>query len=218
MDGPSVVVDALVPVKGAAAGKERLAGLLSPEARAALVRAMLCDVAGALLASGLLRRVAVTSADAELLALAARIGVVPLPEPPDPGGLNGAVAAAIARLSAEKADAVLVVQGDVPQIGADDLARLLVPPLHGPRVRAVPSADGGTSALLLVPPDAIAPAFGADSFARHEAAARMAGVPFERCDLPDLAHDVDRPADVERLLRSRRGRWTREVLRRSLHA
>ena len=209
-----MIVDALVPVKAAAAGKERLARLLTPGERGELVRAMLRDVAGALLGSRLLRSVAVTSPDTEMLLLAERLGARPLPEPAGDGGLNGALAAAIAQLITDGAEAVLVVQGDVPEIDPSGVAKLLAPPLTGPLVRAAPSADGGTSALLLVPPDVIAPAFGLDSFARHRAAAQAAGAMFERCDLPALAWDVDRPEDVGRLVRGGGGSHTRRELLR----
>ncbi len=236
-----MIIDALVPVKAAAAGKERLAALLSPAERAELVRAMLRDVVSALRASPYLRTVAVTSPDAAMLALAVELGAHPLPEPPAGGGLNGALAAAINRLARDGAEAVLIVQGDVPRLGAGDLAALLAPPLTAagnrpillsppavsppappwsptgasdsvaappgdgepvaPLVRAVPSADGGTSALLLRPPTVIAPAFGPDSFACHRVAALAAGALFERCERPALAWDVDRPEDIARLLR-----------------
>lgn len=220
-----MIVDALVPVKAAAAGKERLAQFLSAAARADLVRAMLRDVVGALRAAGALRTVAVTSPDGDMLALADSLGALPIPEPPDQRGLNAALAAAVGRLAAQGAEAVLIVQGDVPEITPADVRGLLAfdgrieagqrairTAVPSPLVRAVPSADGGTSALLLAPPDVIAPAFGAESFARHRDAAWARGVPFERRDLPALAWDIDRPEDVERLLRAGRAPHTRAVL------
>lgn len=208
-------INALVPVKRAVAGKARLSRLLSPAERAALVRAMLRDVVGALVEAGLVRRVAVTSPDAEMLALARELGALPLAEPPETRGLNAALGHAIRRLAADGADAVLVVQGDVPEIGGADVATLVAGLPAGRLVRAAPSADGGTSALLLSPPDVVAPAFGPDSFARHRAAALAAGVAFGQCDLPALAWDVDRPEDVERLLRSARAVHTRAALLRA---
>ncbi len=209
------MISALVPVKAAAAGKERLADALSPSARAALVEAMLRDVVAALRAAPAIHDVWVTSPDAAMLALARSAGARPLPEPPGTRGLNGALAAAIAHLAGAGAGAVLVVQGDLPGITPAAVAALLVPAPPSPCVRAVPTADGGTSALLLCPPAAIAPAFGPESFARHAAAAARAGVPFARVDLPALARDLDRPEDLAAALRDGAGHWTRQALLRA---
>ncbi|HST41030.1 MAG TPA: hypothetical protein VLK58_16060, partial [Conexibacter sp.] len=57
----------------------------------------------------------------------------------------------------------------------------------------------GTNALLLSPPDAIAPAFGAGSCARHVAAARRAGATCRVLRLPSIALDLDTPDDLEAL-------------------
>jgi 2-phospho-L-lactate guanylyltransferase len=193
-----MVIDALIPVR--AAGKERLAPVLTPKQREALVRAMLTDVLVALRRCGRLRSVAVVSPDAAILTLAAAQGATPIEEPTPSHGLNGALAVGLARLATAGAEAVLIVQGDLPQIGADDVAAILTALPAAPFVRAVPTADGGTSALLLCPPGVIAPAFGPDSFVQHETAARAAGVVFERLALAPLARDLDRPEDLVRLL------------------
>src|SRR5207237_764336 len=80
------------------------------------------------------------------------LGALALPEPPGTRGLNAALTAAISRLTAGGAGAVLIVQGDVPAIGWDDIAAMLEPAPQAPCVRAVPSAGGGASAPLLRPP------------------------------------------------------------------
>lgn len=202
-------VAALIPVKGGTDGKGRLARLLSAAEREALARAMLQDVVTALLGSQLLNDIAVISPDAAMLAFAASLGARSLAEPAGAGGLNAALRGGVAQLQRQGAQSVLIVQGDVPGIVADDVAALLERPTREPCVRAAPCADGGTAALLLAPPDAIAPAFGPDSFARHRATALAAGIPFERCSRPGLALDVDRPED----LTAARGQQTRRLLR-----
>lgn len=193
-----MVIDALIPVR--AAGKERLAPVLTPEQREALVRAMLTDVIAALQESGLLRAVAVVSPDTAILSLAAGLGARPIAEPVSGLGLNAALALGLADRAAAGAAAVLIVPGDLPQMRADDVAVLLAALPAAPCVRAVPAADGGTSALVLRPPNVIAPAFGPDSFARHAAAARAAGAAFQPLTLAALAQDLDRPEDLTRLL------------------
>ena len=73
----------------------------------------------------------------------------------------------------------------------------------------VPDRHGtGTNALLLSPPDAIAPSFGPGSRARHEEAARAAGVAVALEEPPSLVLDVDTPEDLAELsgrLGARRG-------------
>ena len=66
-------------------------------------------------------------------------------------------------------------------------------------VGIVPDRHGtGTNALALSPPDAIVPAFGEGSCARHVALAREAGIPFGVEELASLGLDLDTPADVDR--------------------
>ena len=67
-------------------------------------------------------------------------------------------------------------------------------------VVVVPDRHGtGTNALLLTPPDAIAPAFGPGSCERHAALAGAAGVAVEVDPLASLAIDVDTVDDLDAL-------------------
>src|SRR5207302_7322924 len=67
------------------------------------------------------------------------------------------------------------------------LSMLIVPDRHGT----------GTNALLLTPPDALAPSFGPGSCERHARQARAAGVAAEVVEVPSLATDIDTPEDLE---------------------
>ena len=88
----------------------------------------------------------------------------------------------------------------------------------------VPDRHGlGTNALLLHPPDAMAPSFGEGSHARHLGNARAAGIHAETVQLPSLALDLDTPDDlavVEQTLSSTRGgaAHTRGMLRQLLRS
>ena len=89
-----------------------------------------------------------------------------------------AALAGIARAEVEGAGGVVLLPGDCPLLDPRELDRLLtgVPERY---VAIVPDRHGeGTNALVLSPPGVIRPAFGEGSRARHEAAARDAGVPF----------------------------------------
>ncbi len=101
---------------------------------------------------------------------------------------------------------------DCPLLAPRELERLLtgMPERY---VAIVPDRHGtGTNALALSPADAIEPSFGEGSCARHVAAAREAGVPFNVEELPSLALDLDTPADIVALtmaLERNRGRAKR---------
>ena len=66
---------------------------------------------------------------------------------------------------------------------------MIVPDRHG----------AGTNALLIAPPDALEPAFGPGSFARHAALAHAAGARVRVGRLPSLELDVDTPGDLAAL-------------------
>jgi 2-phospho-L-lactate guanylyltransferase len=131
---------------------------------------------------------------------------------PDEGGHSGAALAGIARARQLGAETVVLLPIDCPLLAPRELERLLtgMPERY---VAIVPDRHGtGTNALALSPPDAIEPSFGEGSCARHVAAARAAGVPYNVEELPSLALDLDTPADIVALtmaLERDRGRATR---------
>jgi 2-phospho-L-lactate guanylyltransferase len=95
----------------------------------------------------------------------------------------------------------LLVPGDTPILDSGELSSLLARSAEAQiAVVAVPDRHGtGTNALLLRPPDAIAPSFGEGSLERHVAAAQEAGITCSVEPLPSLVLDVDTPEDLEEL-------------------
>jgi 2-phospho-L-lactate guanylyltransferase len=184
MRGPAV----LVPVKGFAAAKVRLAPALAEDERAALARSMATGVVEA--AAPL--PVAVACDDDEVRQWAAGAGAEVVWTPGL--GLNGAVEAGVAWLRDRGFDYALVVHGDLPRASA--LARLtsfrgitLVPDRRedGTNVVGLPLALPRRGCFRF--------AYGPASFARHLAEARAhADVRIAR--VPDLQWDVDVPADL----------------------
>ena len=68
---------------------------------------------------------------------------------------------------------VLLVPGDCPALDPREVDELVAGAMSAPDVVIVPDRHGtGTNALLLAPPDAIAPSFGPGSRERHEQAAQ----------------------------------------------
>lgn len=204
---------AVVPVKRFELAKQRLGRSCDAALRQALARAMLEDVLDALGAAPGLAGVLLVTGDAEAARLARRRGMDVLDEP-QPGGLNAAVTAAARRLRAGGGHAMLVVPADVPAVGSAEIDALLA--CHAAQRRAVtivPSHDrGGTNALLLDPPDAMAPAFGADSFRRHLRGARAAGLGATVLALPGLGLDLDHPRDLQRFAQTPSGTRTWRLL------
>ena len=195
---PVRAVAALVPVRGLAEGKRRLSPVLTPPERRALVGTMLEDVLSALRRCAVVEAVAVVTGDTEAAALAGEYGAQLLPDAPE-GGLNASLGGAFAWLSATHPDsAILVVPADLPSLTPDLLDRAVL--AADAAVVIARSADGGTNALLLPPPATLPPSFGPGSCERHRAAAAAAGRTVRVIDDPDLALDIDRPADLAALL------------------
>src|SRR5215213_4633102 len=187
---PTVVV----PFRGVE-GKSRLSGL-RPEARAALVEAMLGDVLEACTAVGPTFVVAppVTAVvDATLVA--------------DPGGGQGAavVAGLDAAVAAGCPPPYVVVNADLPCVTVRDLFTLAGAAPDGGLAFA-PAADGTTNALALSSAGLFAPVYGPGSAARFAALA-----PSRAVDAPNLVDDVDTVEDLERLA-PRVGARTRAAL------
>lgn len=206
---------AIIPVKRFSAAKQRLAGGIDERRREALVAAMLDDVLAAIGKARSVERTIVVSDEPGALESAASAGAEVVPDPGD--GHSEAALAGIAHAEREGTECVVLLPGDCPLLEPRELDRLLtgVPASY---VAIVPDRHGsGTNALVLAPPQAIRPAFGEGSCARHLAAAREAGIPFAVEELPSLALDLDTPADIVALTRAlaagpKRARRTAKVL------
>src|SRR5437763_9775231 len=177
---------AILPVKSFGKAKQRL-GSAFPD-RPRLAAAMVGDVLAALgRVPGLDDLVVVTAEPAA--ADAARAAGAHVVHDPEEAGQSAAAARGIAVARERGAERVLLVPGDCPALDPGEVGRLLERP-EGAVI--VPDRHGtGTNALLLAPPDVIAPAFGPGSFARHAARARAAGAAVNVCELRSLGLDVD---------------------------
>jgi 2-phospho-L-lactate guanylyltransferase len=67
---------------------------------------------------------------------------------------------------------------------------------HFPIVLAPALSDGGTNTLAMRRPDLTVPSFGDDSFARHQALARDAGLGCGIVRTEGLGRDIDYPCDL----------------------
>ena len=183
---------AVLPIKSFSRAKSRLGGELD---RSELATAMTGDVLSALGATPGLEQVIVVTAEP----LADDAGAVVIPDP-DEAGQSAAAQRGIEAALERGAERVLLVPGDCPALDPGELGRLLGEHGAPPHVTVVPDRHGsGTNALLLAPPGAVAPSFGAGSMARHAARARAAGATVKVRALPSLGLDVDTADDLAAL-------------------
>jgi 2-phospho-L-lactate/phosphoenolpyruvate guanylyltransferase len=188
---------AILPVKRFVAAKSRLGMSVEQQLRQRLARAMVTDVLLALAQVAALEHTIVITREPALAQIASEHGAL-LIEDSAEDGQSAAVALGIRRALAEGFERALCIPGDCPALDPVELDALLA--LDATEVVIVPDRHGtGTNGLLLAPPDAIAPSFGADSCARHRALAREAGIGC-RVERPSsLLLDVDTGADLEAL-------------------
>ena len=186
---------AILPIKSLSAAKQRLSEELDPTPRRALVEAMFSDVLVALRRATLVDRVLVVSKDHGVQRIAGGYGAMVADD--DDNGHNVAAHRGIVRARELGMDRALLVPGDCPLLDPHQLDALLQEPAPAPSVLIVPDRHGtGTNALVLTPPDALAPAFGPGSHKRHRDAATAAGVTARTVEVPSLAFDVDTGEDL----------------------
>lgn len=197
----------VVPIKAGAQVKSRLSDVLAPDERRSLGLAMAADVLAALASVDILHERFVVTGDKAAAELAAEHRFTVLPEP-EPVGYRSAAQEAMARLAADGIQAALCLPADLPLLEADDVQALLGAIEAAPAVALAPSRDeGGTNAVALAPPDLLDLQFGPDSFHRHADNAEAAGLPLTVVRRPNLALDIDTPADLKLLIeRGARGR------------
>ena len=188
----------IVPVRGLATGKSRLAPALNVAQRTALNRELLAHtltVVGHW--CGAPERCIVVSPCMHALAFARKAGAVAVREGARAVGLNRAVRLGVARAVAQGATHVLILPGDLPRVCADALQALVNAAGREKHAVLAPDKSGtGTNALLINVETGFEFAFGASSFAAHQAAAMRAGLTLSIVRHADLEYDLDTPEDL----------------------
>lgn len=200
-------IHVVLPMRTVSGGKARLGEVLDAEEREELVLGMLLHTLGVLGAWPVCRRIHLVSPDPVLGAATSQAGTEVSIHRQDGIGLNEGIRLGISAARVEDAASLLILPGDLPHLTVEALDELLtaadagvVAAGGGPLVAIVPSdAGGGTNALLLRPPEAIAPAFGPGSFEAHLRAAEGAGAAVQVVSDAVLGFDLDTPDDLERL-------------------
>jgi 2-phospho-L-lactate/phosphoenolpyruvate guanylyltransferase len=183
---------AVLPIKSFSRAKSRLGEQFD---RSELAAAMARDVLAALAATPGVDDVIVVTGEP----LPDDTGAVFVPDPHEMGQ-SAAAQRGIDAAGDRGAERVLLVPGDCPALDPDELGRRLRDAADPPEVVVVPDRHGtGTNALLVAPPDMVAPSFGAGSMARHAARARAAGAAVKVRAVPSLGLDVDTADDLAAL-------------------
>lgn len=188
----------VVPIKDFDSAKERLRPALGTRSRRALARR---NARLAVTAARAADHVLVVAGSEEVAEMATSWGAESLLEPREEGQ-NMAAERGIARAVAGGAEAVLLLSSDLPLVTAGAVRKVLqvASNLASPVVVAVPAIGrGGTNALYINPPDAIAMHFGDDSLAKFKEDAEARGVRFAIHRSDAIALDLDEPSDLERL-------------------
>ena len=176
----------VVPLKAFSGAKGRLAAALTPDQRVALVRSMAERV---VLAARPLP-VAVACEDDEVAAWARSRGASVVLTPGR--GLDGAVEDGVRFFAAQGFSEVVVAHADLPL--AEGLGRLA----GFAGVSLVPDRRGDGTNVACVPATAgFRFAYGPGSCARHAGEAERLGLPLRMLHEPQLAWDVDVPADLD---------------------
>ncbi len=184
----------IVPHRGLAAAKTRLAAVLAADDRVALAERLLRHV------------LRVAAAVAETVVISPAVALSPLVHESGARlvvqrgmGLNEGLQQARHEALEDDVDFLAVLHGDLPNLATDDVETLLAAVAAPRGVAIAPDKTGsGTNGLAMRPPEAIAFRFGAGSFAAHVAQAD--GLPLSVVNRPGLAFDLDTPADLARWL------------------
>jgi 2-phospho-L-lactate/phosphoenolpyruvate guanylyltransferase len=186
---------AVVPVKRFDDAKQRLDRTLSAGSRRALAEAMVTDVLTALRRSRRVDTVVVVTGEHAASALARAHGAQVIED--EDRGHSHAARTGVDWAIERGFERVLLVPGDCPTLDPGELDELVAGGRAAPDVTVVPDRHGtGTNALLLAPPDVIAPSFGPGSRARHEEAAEAAGATARIAEPRTLVLDVDTGDDL----------------------
>ncbi|HZS37643.1 MAG TPA: 2-phospho-L-lactate guanylyltransferase [Polyangia bacterium] len=197
MSGDARRVWAVVPAKCFRRGKSRLAAMLPDDARARLARSLFDRVVRVAGASPRVAGVVVATDCLEVAERARRAGASALI---GAAPLRPSVDVALGALAAAGAGGALVLMSDLPRLEPDDVTELLRL-LDDHEIVVAPDArDEGSNALALRLPSRITTCFGHDdSFARHVARARAAGLTLAEYRHARTGFDVDLPRDLRQL-------------------
>ena len=205
---------AVVPIKELDGAKQRLAPLLTPQQRRALIEVMMAEVLEAVVAVPGLAGTIVVTLDPQATVLAERLGARVLTDGARDGH-TGSVDAGRQLLAREGRGGMLTLPADIPAVTSQEISLVLGAHLPGRAFTISPAHDHmGSNTVICSPADAVPLRFGDNSYYPHLEAARRAGIEPTVMHQPGIAMDIDHPADLAAFLAlpSSRGTRTRALL------
>ncbi|MDQ6693925.1 MAG: 2-phospho-L-lactate guanylyltransferase [Chloroflexota bacterium] len=184
---------AVVPVKGLAETKGRLAGELYPQERSVLTLETLAHVLGAIQASGVIDHVAVITPDAEELDLPSTVHIIKQTR----NGLNNLLEQGRQWAEQMRADALLITFADLPLLTPGDVAAMVAMGEERNTVVLAPDRHKqGTNMLLTHPVQLAQFSFGENSYSRHKELNRAQADAVESYFSDGTSIDIDTPDDL----------------------
>ena len=200
---------AVVPVKELDGAKQRLAGLLSPAQRRALIEVMVGEVLEAVAGARSLAGILVVTLDPSTTTLATRLGARVVTDGAREGH-TGSVTAGLTLLAREGRGGKITLPGDIPAATSAEIDAVLAAHLRAPSFTISPAHDDlGSNAVVCSPPDGVPLRFGENSYFPHLDAARRAGIEPTVIRQPGIAMDIDHPVDLAAFLRLPQSAGTR---------
>jgi 2-phospho-L-lactate/phosphoenolpyruvate guanylyltransferase len=206
---PTVDIWAVVPIKELDGAKQRLAPLLSPGQRRALIEVMMGEVLEAVAGVRSLAGIMVVTLDPQVTVFATRLGARVVTDGARDGH-TGSVTAGLSLLAREGRGGMITVPGDIPAATSGEIEQVLAAHLAAPSFTISPAHDDlGSNAVVCSPPDAVPLRFGDNSYFPHLDAARRCGIEPTVIRQPGIAMDIDHPIDLAAFLRLPQSAGTR---------
>ena len=200
---------AIVPIKELDGAKQRLAPLLSPAQRRALIGVMMGEVLEAVAGARSLAGILVVTLDPQATALASRLGARVVTDGARDGH-TGSVTAGLRLLAREGRGGMITLPADIPAATSAEIELVMAAHLPAPSFTISPAHDDlGSNAVICSPPDAVPLRFGENSYFPHLDAAKKSGIEPTVIRQPGIAMDIDHPVDLAAFLRLPQSAGTR---------
>ncbi|MEM2146203.1 MAG: 2-phospho-L-lactate guanylyltransferase [Candidatus Jordarchaeaceae archaeon] len=191
-------VHVIIPFKGIAESKSRLANEISEELRKRLVTAMLTDVISAVTSSKKVNHLIIVTSDRNIENLVPKNATLLLEN--KPRGINQAIIEATEYSINMRAEATLVIPADLPLIKPLDINTIILEGRKKPSVILSSSITEGTNILYRCPPKVIEPKFGKNSFQAHLDESRKMNIEPKIYSSPRVSLDLDEIEDLKKFI------------------